>query len=140
MSKTQKKGRGLTLGLGVLQVLIGLGAVAGGLGLIVDPTGASLGLPVEWLSGSPFPDHLIPDIVLLGVNGLGNLAGSLATFVGYRRAGEIAVALGAFLILWIVAQVGWIGLSSGLQPLCFALGGVELVLELLLRRAWHRVR
>lgn len=70
MSKTQKKGRGLTLGLGVLQVLIGLGAVAGGLGLIVDPTGASLGLPVEWLSGSPFPDHLIPDIVLLGVNGL----------------------------------------------------------------------
>lgn len=139
MSKTQKKGRELTLGLGVLQVLIGLGAVAGGLGLILDPTGASLGLPAEWLSGSPFPDYLIPGIVLLGVNGLGNLAGSLLTFMGYRHAGEIAVALGAFMILWIVAQVGWIGLSSWLQPLYFALGGVELVLGLLLRRAWQWV-
>ena len=140
MSEPKAKGRRLAFGLGALQAFIGLGAVAGGLGLILDPSGASLGISVEWLSGSPFPDYLFPGIVLFAINGIGSLAGSLASFMRYRYAGEFAVALGAFLILWIVAQVGWIGLSHWLQPLFFALGVVELMLGGWLRRAWRTVR
>ncbi len=41
-------------GLGVLQVFIGLGAVGGGLGLVLEPTGANVGIPLEWLENSPF--------------------------------------------------------------------------------------
>jgi hypothetical protein len=32
------------------------------------------------------------------------------------------MGLGVFLMLWIVAQVWWIGLSHWLQPLYFGLG------------------
>jgi hypothetical protein len=134
------EGRGLALGLGALQAFIGVGAVAGGFGLILDPSGASLGLSLEWLNSSPFSDYLVPGIVLFAVNGIGSLAGSLASFMRYRRAGEVAVALGAFLILWIVAQVWWIGLSHWLQPLYFGFGVVELALGLRLRRALRTVR
>ncbi|MEZ4621512.1 MAG: hypothetical protein R2867_39255 [Caldilineaceae bacterium] len=58
-------------GLGILQVFIGIGAVAGGLGLALDPSGASLGTPLELLEETPFTTFLIPGIVLFTVNGLG---------------------------------------------------------------------
>jgi hypothetical protein len=139
MSESMSKGRWLAFGLGALQLFIGLGGVAGGIGMVLDPSGANLGLPVEWLTGSPFSNYLIPGIVLLAINGIGSLVGSIASFFGYRYAGEIAMALGAFLIVWIVAQVWWIGLSHWLQPLYFGFGVVELVLGLLLRRYPHMV-
>ncbi len=135
-----KQGKGLGIGLGVLQILIGLGAVAGGLGLALEPSGANLGMQVEALSGSPFPNYLIPGIVLLVVNGLGSLAGGIASLVRYRYAAEIAAALGIFLILWIVIQVAMIGLVSWLQPLYFALGAIELALGLLWRKAAQGAR
>jgi hypothetical protein len=40
--------------LGVLQVFIGLGALAGGLGLALEPSGARLEVPLELLEKSPF--------------------------------------------------------------------------------------
>jgi hypothetical protein len=135
MSKAKKKSRRLAFSLGILQVFIGLGAVAGGLGLVLEPDGSNLRLSLEWLRGSPFSNYLIPGLVLLVVNGLGSLAGGVASFCRYRYAGEIAVALGAFLMMWIVVQVWWVGLSSWLQPLYFGFGVLELVLGLLLRGA-----
>jgi hypothetical protein len=70
----------------------------------------------------------------MAVNGLGSLAGGLASFLRYRYAGEIAMGLGAFLMLWIVAQVGWIGLGHWPQSLYFGFGAVELALGWLLRQ------
>jgi len=58
-------------GLGVLKVFFGVGAVAGGLGLALDPSGANLGIPLGLLEETPFARH--------------------------RYAGEAAMALGAFL-------------------------------------------
>ena len=52
-------------GLGVLQAFIGVGAVAGGLGLSLDPSGESHGIPLELLEETPFATFLIPGIVLL---------------------------------------------------------------------------
>jgi len=42
----------------------------GGTGRVLDPTGASLGLPTDWLAGSPFGSYLIPGIILFTVLGL----------------------------------------------------------------------
>ena len=123
----------LVSGLGILQLFIGLGAVAGGVGLI----SGGLKFPLEWLSRSPFSDYLIPGIVLLVVNGIGSLIGSIASFRRYRYAGEIAVALGLFLTLWIVIQVYWIGGIHWLHILYFVLGVLELMLGLLLLRSLH---
>jgi len=139
MNETEKKGRWLAFGLGAFLVFIGLGGVAGGVGLVTEPSGANLGLPLELLSESPFSDYLIPGIVLFVVIGVGSLTGGALSFLRYRYAGQIAAALGAFLIMWIVAQVWWIGLSHWLQPLYFGFGAVELALGLLLRRALQTV-
>lgn len=135
MNETHKKRRRLAIWLGALQVFIGVGGVAGGVGLVTEPSGANLGMPVEALSDSPFSDYLIPGIVLLATNGVGNLVGGILTFIRHRRAGEIAIALGAFLMMWILTQVWWIGLIHWLQHLYFIFGVVELVLGVRLRRS-----
>jgi hypothetical protein len=120
--------------LGILQAFIGLGGIAGGVGLIADPSGGNVGMSVEALAGTPFGDYLIPGLVLLTVNGLGSLAGSVMTFRRSHLAAEVAIGLGAFLLVWIVSQVYWIGLVHWLQPLYFGFGVLELGLGYLLRR------
>jgi hypothetical protein len=120
--------------LGILQLFIGLGAVGGGLGLVLAPNGSSLGMPLEMLKYSPFSDFLIPGIVLLTVNGLGSIAGSFSSFRCFRYAAEIALALGAFLIAWILIQIYWIHSFHWLHALYLSLGIVELILGWLLRK------
>ncbi|MEJ2145255.1 MAG: hypothetical protein P8020_08975 [Acidobacteriota bacterium] len=113
--------------LGILQLLVGIGAVPAGLGLVMDPSGASLRFRLEWLEGTPFSNFLIPGLILMIVNGFGSLAGSVASLRGWRRAGEVGLALGIFLTLWIILQVYWIGLGSWLQPTYFVIGRAVVV-------------
>ena len=121
--------------LGSLQLFIGLGAVAGGFGLVLEPSGANLGMPLEMLNHSPFSDFLIPGIVLLIVNGLGSISGSVLSFKLFQYAAELAFALGAFLIAWILIQVYWINAFHWLHALYLSLGIIELALGWLLRNA-----
>jgi hypothetical protein len=135
METTAKRSRGLAVGLGALQLFIGLGAVAGGVGLVLEPSGAKLGIPLEALQNSPFSSYLVPGIVLFVVNGLGNVAGAAASFVRYEYAGEFGTALGAFLVAWIVLQVYWLAAFHWVHALYFGLGMLELVLGRRLRAA-----
>jgi len=132
------KNKGLAAGLGILQVLIGLGAVGGGLGLILEPSGSNLGMPLDMLKNTPFSTFLVPGVVLLIVNGFGSLVGAAASFTRYRQAGEIAMALGFFLVAWILFQVYWFASVHWLHVLYFGLGLLEIVLGGLLRKAWRR--
>ena len=120
--------------LGSLQFFIGLGAVGGGLGLVLEPSGANLGMTVEMLSHSPFSDYLIPGLVLLIVNGLGNIAGCISSFKLFHYAAEIALVLGSFLVAWILIQVYWIHTFHWLHGLYIILGIIELAIGLLLRK------
>ncbi len=130
-----RKSKGLANVLGVLQVFIGLGAVAGGLGLALEPSGANLGIPLALLENSPFSSYLVPGIVLLTVNGFGSLLGAAASFRRHRYAGETAMALGVFLVAWIVLQVYWFSGIHWLHALYFGLGLLEFVLGWSLRNA-----
>jgi hypothetical protein len=121
-------------GLGVLQAFIGIGAVAGGLSLVLDPSGRNLGTPIELLEKTPFTTFLVPGIVLFIVNGLGSFAGGVASFVKHRYAGELAMALGVFLVVWIVVQVYWME-PHWLHALYFALGILEVVLGWSVRKS-----
>ena len=112
--------------IGVLQLFIGLGAVAGGSMLINDPKGISLNLSVEWLEGSPFSDFLIPGFILLIFVGLGNTIGGVLTFIRFQYSPLITILLGGFLMLWILVQLAITGYTSFLQPFYFALGVIEL--------------
>ena len=125
-------------GLGFLQAFIGVGAVAGGLGLALDPSGEGLGIPLELLEETPFATFLIPGIVLFVVNGLGSLAGAVVSFARHRYAGETAIALGTFLIAWLLVQGYWFAGFHWLHWLYLGLGIAELVLGLSVRRMARR--
>ena len=138
METTPRKNKGLVAGLGVLQVLIGLGAVGGGLALILEPSGSSIGIPLEVLKSSPFSTFLVPGIVLLIVNGFGSLVGAAASFTRYWCAGEIAIALGLFLAAWIMLQVYWFDDFHWVHALYLGIGLLEFVLGWLLRKALRK--
>ena len=138
METTQRKNKGLITGLGVLQMLIGLGAVGGGLALVLEPSGSNIGIPLEVLNSSPFSTFLMPGIVLLIVNGFGSLVGATASFTRYWCAGEIAIALGLFLVAWIMLQVYWFAAFHWLHALYLCIGLLELILGWLLRKVLRR--
>jgi len=134
MNKLKNSSNHLPTWLGILQAFIGIGAIPAGILMILNPSGSDMGMKVEMLVNSPFPDFLIPGIFLLCVNGIGSLLGALATFKHYSFAGKIAIGLGIFLILWITVQVYWLGGLHWLQILYFFLGIIELVLGMKLQK------
>jgi hypothetical protein len=133
MDTTVKSNKSLGNGLGILQMLIGLGAVGGGLALVLEPSGTNLGIPLEELENSPFSTYLVPGIVLIMVNGVGSLVGAAASFKRHRYAGETAMALGMFLVVWIILQVYWFAAFHWLHALYLGIGVLELVLGWSLR-------
>jgi hypothetical protein len=133
MGSTRSNRSRLATELGILQMFIGIGAVPAGIAMISDPSGRGLGMPLEMLANSPFSNFLIPGVFLLVVNGIGSLLGGIASFSRHRFAGEIAAGLGTFLMVWIAAQVWWMGVHW-LHVLYFVLGLVELTLGLKYRR------
>lgn len=54
----------------MLHILLGTGAVFGGIALVIDPSGTSVNLPVAILDASPFRDFLIPGLLLFFVLGV----------------------------------------------------------------------
>ena len=126
------------MALAAVQLFIGIGGVYGGVSLVSDPSGGALGMPQALLVGSPFVDYLVPGVVLLLTNGVGTLSGAGLALWGHRWAAPVGVVLGSFLMLWIVAQVAWMGLIFFLQPMLFVFGMAETGLGLGLQRRLRR--
>ena len=124
------KSRWIGYSLGVLQAFIGVTAAAGGFGLVSDPSGAKMNISLEWLNNTPFVNYFIPGLVLLAVNGVGNVVASITTFLRNKHAAHLAAALGMFLVLYITIEVLTVGLRTPLQPLYFILGLIQFALGL----------
>lgn len=90
----------------------GLSGLAGGMGLVADPTGRSLGIPLDWLHGSPFDNYLIPGLVLLLALGVFPLAVTYRLRRRRRRSWLAALLVGVMLIIWIAVEI----LVVGYQP------------------------
>jgi len=117
----------------VLVLLQGLSGIAGGNGLVGDPSGESLQIPIEWLEGSPFNDYHIPGWILLII--LGILP--VITFFGLIRRqrwawfASLIIAIG--LMIWIAVEIMVIGYHH--EPplqLIYGLVGVLMLITTLL--------
>lgn len=92
-------------------LFIGIGAVAGAVGMLVDPSGKAMGMDgmLPYFQKLPFADVLFQDllfsgIMLLIVNGLTNLTAATLLFLK-KKAGIIAGGIfGVTLMLWICIQ------------------------------------
>lgn len=113
--------------LGAL-VFQGLSGLAGGIGLIGDPSGSALGIPAVWLDGSPFTDYLIPGVILLTVLGVAPLAAAAGLRLQRRWARPTAALVGAALVTWIIVQILIIGYrSSPPLQLVYGLAGASIL-------------
>lgn len=131
---TQQQKSWFWTALAVMQVFNGLSALAGGFGLMSDPSGEALAMKTDWLEGTPFSSFLFPGIVLFVVNGLGNTAGAVITFRKNKLAAKVGMAFGIIMMGWIVSQVLFIGYMSFLQPLYFATGLLQFAFGYFLQK------
>lgn len=114
--------------LGYLQIFIGMGALSGGLPMLLSPDGSNSGLNIEHLQNTPFENYLIPGILLVLIIGAGNLVGSYFSLKFKNLAGHAGIVLGFALMIWIATQMLLLGNVSWLQPIFLLLGITELVL------------
>lgn len=118
----------------ILLLFNGTGALFGGWHLITQPNGSSIGLPLAYLSHSPFSNYLVPGYVLFIANGLGSLAAMFALFK-YKAIAPLAItAQGLVLCVWIVVQVIMIGPVYFLQALLGAVGVLLIVCGQVLKK------
>lgn len=108
----------------------GVSGVAGGFGLIADPSGQAVGLPIGWLVRSPFPDYLVPGLVLFLLLGVVPLGVAWAVWTRRRRAWLGALLVGVALVTWILVQILIVGYqpTPPLQAIYGALGVALIVL------------
>lgn len=94
----------------------------GGVGLLRD----SLGMPADWLAGSPFGSWTLPGVALLLTVALpqGVTAGLAAT--GHRWGALAGVLAGAGLVAWIGVQLLVFQRFFVLQPVVAAVGLLEV--------------
>ena len=103
-------------------LLLGLGALAGGIALVAKPDGSVMQFDVALLSGSPFSDFVVPGLVLGGLFGIGSFVAAGLGIARSRIAPFVAFAIGCGQMIWIVVELAIIRELSFLHPVCFAIG------------------
>jgi hypothetical protein len=104
----------------VLEVVVGVLALAGGIALIIQPSGALLHFSPAMLHGVLHTFEW-PGLVLLAMSALFFVA-AWATHRRYLWDHVVSTAAGAVLILWISVQVVLIGFHDWSQAVFFLVG------------------
>lgn len=100
----------------------------GGGALIMDPTGNLLQMPMALLESSPFPDFLIPGIILFSILGIFPLIVFVGLWRRKRWSWMGAVLVSAALIIWISVEIAMIGyVSEPPLQLIYGLVGIALL-------------
>lgn len=132
MKNYTKKLKMIFISLIIIEFFNGLSGLAGGFGLIMDPTAESLGMELAWLDGTPFKSFLIPGIILFVFNGLGNILAAVLSLRKHSHFPAVALSFGAVMMIWIISQVSFIGYKSFLQPLYFSTGLIQTAMGILI--------
>ena len=130
-------------------------AIAGGWGLVSNPSGSNLGFSVTMLENSPFTDFLIPGLFLLVVLGIGpavifyglikkpkfRLAEMINIYKNYHWSWTFSYYLGIVLVLWIDIQVYFLRETFILHFVYSVLGVLIIVLtNLPATKKYYRIR
>ena len=92
-------------------LFVGIGAVGGAIGMLVDPTGKAMGMDamLPYFQKLPFADVLFqnftfPGYALLIVNGITNLTAAVLLFMKKKSGAYLGGIFGVTLMLWICIQ------------------------------------
>ena len=129
----------------LLNSILGIGAVISGAMLFVAPDGRLLQMSTDAVQGTPFPDFLIPGLILFTFMGLlpifvgyslikrpaWNGINMLNPFNRYHWAWTASLTSGLVLLIWIATETLLIGYEFILQPIMAAWGILIILLTLL---------
>jgi hypothetical protein len=105
----------------LVEILVGLGAVYGGIELLHDAE--AFGVEEAWLRGSPFGDYTIPGLFLLTVIGGGMLAAAAAVVRRSSAAMPAAFTMGLTLLGFITVETTIVGYRTGAQAVLLGVCG-----------------
>jgi len=112
-----------------LHLLVGFGAIAGGLGAVMNPT-MPMGMSTDALKLGPFDSFLIPGLFLMLIIGVGNVISGIILFKKHPLwvyfSGFEAVAL----VLWIVIQCIILQSIVALHVIFFTFGMIQGLIAL----------
>ncbi len=118
----------------VLEIPLSIGALGGGLALIIGPRGEIMPLPLLALAGSPFDTYLVPGLILFGALGLGPLVAARLAWLRHPLAPTAALVVGAGLLVWVAVEVAIIGYTN--EPPLQAIYGILGVAIVLVAVRW----
>ena len=116
----------------LLVVLVLFGALSALAGAVLAIALNGAGVPVEYLTNSPFASFVIPGLILGVVVGGTQLAAAIALVARRRAALMLSAVAGFGMLIWIFVELAIIRQYSWLQAAYFILGGLELILVLAL--------
>jgi hypothetical protein len=117
-----------------LEVMLSIGALVGGLILMLAPRGEILPLPLSALAGSPFDTYFVPGLILFGVLGLGPVIAACLAWMRHPLAPVAAFVVGAGLLVWVAVEIAIIGYSN--EPPLQAIYGILSVAIILVAIRW----
>jgi hypothetical protein len=129
----------------VLLFFLGFGGIVSGALLFFAADGRLMGMSVDLLKGSPFPNFLIPGLILFLFVGVFQLfvGYGLVThktwngpdiinpFKGYHWAWTASWVAGVIMLIWIIVETVLLGYISILQPIILIWGLIIITLTLL---------
>ena len=126
------KHKGIRIALAVIEACIGLGAIGGGIALLIGAMGQWL--PVAFLQGTPFSDYIIPGLLLTVVVGGGMLLAAATQFIAREWTVLLSAAMGLVLIGWEIVEVAIIDRyaqavvpSTVVQQVLFSVLGLVII-------------
>lgn len=102
----------------VLEAIVALSAIAGGLSLVTG----TITFPLAWLQGTPFSDYTIPALVLAIVVGGSSLCAAVTVFIHREWAVLISVVAGLLMAGYEVVHFALIDHLEGFYVVYFVLG------------------
>ena len=122
-----------------LDILLGVGALAGGAALMLGPRGEILPLPLSALRGSPFDTYFVPGLILFAVLGIGPLLAARLVWLQNRFAPPATVVVGIALLVWLAVEIAIVGYSGNppLQPVYLLLGATITIVGLAWTASGH---
>jgi hypothetical protein len=118
----------------ILEILLSIGALGGGLVLMIAPRGEIMPLPLSALAGSPFDTYFVPGLILFGVLGLGPLVAARLAWLRHPLAPAAAFVVGVALLIWVAVEVAIIGYSN--EPPLQAIYGILGIAIVLVAFGW----
>jgi hypothetical protein len=128
----------------ILHILLGVGAIASGLLMMISPDGDLMHMPLNLMQDSPFSTYFIPGLILFTFLGIYPMiiayglwkkptwtwAEAVNPFKRFHWSWAGSIAAGLIVVIWLTVELIWVGYSF-LHTVYYIWGGLITLITLL---------